>query len=177
MTLDETKELLTNHEIPFVQVEYESEIEFFKHLKNQSEKARPYKVIALVIKSKNGKKDLEIQFNIIGNNVLFQDLWFGAYWYELFDCSDETLGNEILNTVISIMNGGESVILIYNYKSDRCIGSLNFVRSNDDGVFDSLGLKKTMEKIEKKKTFISKIFNYKRKYEIYDWNTYRLIIK
>ena len=65
MTLDDAKVLLTDNNIPFDLVEYENEKEYWHHtmLFPYTKNAQVCKVLVLVVRSNNGKKDIELQFN------------------------------------------------------------------------------------------------------------------
>jgi hypothetical protein len=47
----------------------------------------------------------------------------------------------------------------------------------DDDFFGEMGYQKTMRRIQKRKGCLARLFNVKRQYEIYDWNSYQCIIK
>lgn len=70
MTLNEVKELLSANGITFELQEFQNEAAYFQHLTlSYTKKTRPDKVIALIIKSKNGKKTLN--FYLINLTVYF----------------------------------------------------------------------------------------------------------
>lgn len=63
----------------------------FPYTKN----AKSCKVIAIVIKSKNRNKNLELQFNAIDGTFYFEELHFGDYCFDLND-DDDFLANKNL---------------------------------------------------------------------------------
>ena len=63
MTLDKAKTLLSENNISFELHEFNSEAEYWHHttLFPYTKNAKPCKVIAMIIRSNNGKKDIELQ--------------------------------------------------------------------------------------------------------------------
>ena len=48
---------------------------------------------------------------------------------------------------------------------------------NDDDLYGKQGFEKAVKSIHKKKSFIKKLLGISHSYEIYDWNTYRCMVK
>lgn len=91
MTLDEAKVLLTENDIDFELVEYKDEEEYLHHtaLYPYTKHAKACKVLAMVVKSKNGEKDIELQFNEEHGIFYFVELRFGSFSFEMFEDSEE----------------------------------------------------------------------------------------
>lgn len=178
MTLSEAKELLHKHNISFEQVEYENETEFFKHITMfpYTKKANPCRVIALVLHSKNEQKHIELQFNAVGDDFIFTELFFGDYGFELFDCYEEMLPNDLIEHISEITQGNLVIIVMNDIKNKRWIGDMCFSR-NDNDTIGMPGLQKALHRIKKAKGFFAKLFKSKKQYEIYDWISYQCIIK
>lgn len=179
MTLNEAKVMLERRRIPYHTAQYETEAEYFRHLSPfpYLKNARSCKVIALVIPSVNGVKDIELQFNRIRGEYTFEELWFGGYSPELFNHAPELLEADILDYIGQIVDGKLVVIEINNLKKKRWGGDMCFDLSDDDDVFGAPGFREAVAKIEKPKTFWQKLTGKKLQYDIYDWRTYRQIVK
>lgn len=176
MILEEAKKLLSDNGISFIQTEYDSETNYLKHITILQSAVSPRKVTALVIQSKNAKRNLELQFNLTDNKFVFEDLWFGGFCYELYMYDGETLKNKLLSIISQIMEGNVFAILAYNLKKNSWVAQSSFY-FYPGGDFRNLQYEKAIRKIEKKKTFFDKFFKRKIQYEIYDWNTHSLVIK
>ena len=179
MTLDEVKDLLKVNNISFELCEFENEKEYWHHtmLFPYTKIAKPCKVIALLIRSKNGYKNIELQFNELGDNFIFEELRFGDYCYEMFDCEEEILAQELINRILEIRQGKLVIIVVNDLKNKRRIGDACFDRGDEDKFFGESGFQKAMQRIEKPKSFLSKLFGAKEQYEIFDWNIYQCIVK
>ena len=178
MTLSEVKELLTKNNIEFKLLEFENETEYWNHISMFpcTKNAKPNKVVAIVIESKNGNKNIELQF-VENNSVFcFEELWFGEYSYEMFDYNEEMLPQDLMQNIIEIEKGELIFIALNDIKKHRWLGDACFELSDDDA-FGKKGFQKAMKRIDKPKSFLSKLRKSKLQYEIYDWNTYQCIIK
>ena len=173
MTLEEAKILMNSHNIPFELREFQNEKEYWHYVAMfpNTKNAKPCKVIAMVIRSNNGKKDIELQFNEAHDGFHFVELRFGDYDYEMFGCA-----TELLDRINEIKSGRFVVIVANDIEKKHWLGDACFDLDENDA-FGKPGFEKTMKRIQKPKGFISKLFNTKKQYEIYDWNTYQCIIK
>ena len=180
MKLETVIDLLNANNIPFEICHYRGEADFYRHiclfpyLKN----AKPCKVTVMVIHSKNGHKDIELQFNETKDGNVFVDLYFGGFSYELFGGGDEYLSDEIIREIDGIREGRVSVIEVNNLKKCRRIGDFCFDRNDmDDPISGESGFEKTMRKVQKPLPFFMKLFHSKIQYEVYDFERYQCIIK
>ncbi len=178
MTLTEAKELLIQNDITFEVLEFETEAEYWLHATSfpYTKNAKSCKVIAIIIKSKNEKKNIELQFNDVDGESYFEELRFGDYCYEMFDYNEEMLSDDLINYILEIMQGNLRVINLTDLTKKRWLADACF-DLNDDDAFGEVGFQKAMKRIEKPKSFLSKLKRSKKQYEIYDWNTYQCIIK
>ena len=85
MTLNEAKALLSKNSISFELCEFQNEAEYLHHamLFPNTANAKHCKVISIIIRSKNEKKNIELQFNAVDDISRFEELWFGDYCYEI----------------------------------------------------------------------------------------------
>ena len=172
MTLNRAKELLLSKNIPFEIVEYKNGSDFWKHilLFPNTKHADSSKVMAIVIKSNNKQKNLELQFNESKEGFLFQELWFGDYSFEAFDYGADVLEQEILADIERVMSDTFIACSLNDLKKKRWLAD-GLVEKDDEDA------KKIQQKILKPKSWIEKLFKTQLQYEIYDWNNYQIIIK
>jgi hypothetical protein len=179
MTLTEATILLQRHRIPYQTARYESEADYWRHLTAfpDTTHARKCKVTALVIPALNGAKDIELQFNRLRGEYVFNELWFGGYGFEMFDHDPELLEADLMDLMGRIVDGKLAVIECQDLRRKRWVSGGSFDLSEDDNVFGALGFREAVAKIEKPRTFRQKLTGRKLQYEIYDWRTYRQIVK
>lgn len=180
MNLNEAELLLSKHNISFELQEYENEKEYWHHISlfPDTKKAKSCKVIAIIIKSNNGNKDLELQFNEDNGDFYFVELYFGDYCYEEFDVLEEMLAEDIMIHITEVLDGNFTVIVVNDLKKKRWVGDLCFdLNDSDDVFFGKQEFEKMLKKINKPIGFWDKVLKSKKQYEIYDWNSYKCIIK
>ena len=179
MTLFEAKKLLTENNFVFEVSEFEDEAAYWHHtmLFPYTKNARNCKVIALIITSKNGKKNIELQFNAVDDDFLFEELRFGDFCFEMFDYKEEILANDLLNHINEIKGGAFSVIVANDLKNKKWLADACFDLDDDDDAFGRQGFEQAIQRIRQPKGFISKLLKSKLQYEIYNWNTYDCIVK
>ena len=179
MTLFEAKKLLTENGLAFEISEFEDEATYWHHtmLFPYTKNARNCKVLALIISSNNGKKNIELQFNAVDDDFLFEELRFGDFCFEMFDYKEEMLENDLLDHINEIKGGAFSVIVANDLKNKKWLADFSFDLKEDDDLFGKHGFEKAVQKIHAPKGFISKLLKTKKQYEIYDWNTYECITK
>lgn len=141
------------------------------------EKAEFRKVKVIVVKSNTARQNIELQFIETNGIFVFKDLYFGDYCFEFFDVRKEILATELISTVNKIQKGKTIVIVANNLKKKRWIGDAIFDLNNDDDLFGKHGYEKAMQRINKPRKLFGKLFKSKVQYEIYDWNSYRCIVK
>ena len=180
MTFDAAKMLLEENNISFSELHFDSVAEFRLHISPfaYTKNAGTYPVKALVITSNNNHKNIELQFIDENNdgNYTFVDLYFGEYFFELFDCQEEFLQQSITDEIKSVISNEVIVIVANDLKKGKWIGDQIFDKNEKDG-FGLPGFEKTMQRLNKKKGFVAKLFGSKTQYEIYDWNSYQCMIK
>ena len=115
-------------DITFEELEFETEAEYWLHtvsfpyIKN----AKSCKVMAIIIKSNNEKKNIELQFNDVDGVYCFEELYFGDYYFEMFDYNDEELfANDLISNILEIKQGNLRIInltdLIKKTMACRCV--------------------------------------------------------
>ena len=179
MNLKEVQELLSKNDIIFHTAHYKNEAEFFNHIEPfpYTSKCKKGETISLIILSKNGKKNIEIQFNESSEGFLFEDLWFGGFSFDMFGVSEEYFVSELLLHITDIIERKVVFIEAHDMKKKRWLGDSVFNYEDDDDVFGVSGYRRALQRIEKPKSLFSKIMKSKKQYEIFDWETYRLIEK
>ena len=179
MTLFEAKKLLTENDLAFEISEFEDEATYWHHtmLFPYTKNARNCKVLALIISSNNRKKNIELQFNAVDDDFLFEELRFGDFCFEMFDYKEEMLANDLLKHINKIKGGAFSVIVANDLKNKKWLADSSFDLKDDDDLFGKHGFEKAIQQIHAPKGFISKLLKTNKQYEIYDWNTYQCIIK
>ena len=172
MNLSRAKELLNKKGLSYELIEYSCEGDFWKHISQFSDtsKAAHSKMISLVINSPNKHKNLELQFNQLENDYLFCELWFGEYCFEAFDYEADILEQEILSDIENVISGVFIAFSVSDLKNRRFIS---------DGLFEknSESLEKFKQKMSKPKSWAEKIFKTQMQYELYDWDTHKIVIK
>ena len=179
MTLLEAKTLLERKRIPYQTAQYENEADYWRHLMPfpYTQSARNCKVTVLVIPAVNGVKDIELQFNRRRGEYIFEDLRFGDFSFEMFNWDPDLLEADLLERIGQIVDGKLAVIERNDLKRKRWGGDACFDLTDDDNVFGATGFREAMAKIEKPKTFWQKLRGQRIQYDIYDWRTYRQIVK
>ena len=179
MTLNEAKTLLERRRIPYHTAQYENEAEYWLHIMPCPDlsQAGSCKVIALVIPSVNGVKDIELQFNRHRGEYIFEELYFGGFSFDLSDSEPDMLEADILEIIGRIVDGKLTVIECNDLKRKRWISDSSFDLTDDDIVFGAPGFREAVARIEKPKTLWQKLTRQKLQYDIYDWRTHRQILK
>lgn len=179
MTLIDAKTMFEKRRIPYQTARYESEADYFRHLTPfpYLKNARSCKVTALVIPSVNGVKDIELQFLPRRGEYVFEELWFGGFSFEMFQYDPDLLEADLLDYIGRIADGKLAVIERNNLKKRRWGGDACYDLADDDNVFGALGFREAVAKIEAPKTFWQKLTGRRIQYDIYDWRTYRQVIK
>lgn len=174
MTLEQAREILLLNQIPFEEQEFSSEAQYNHHniLYPHAKSNPPGSVIALVIPSQNSRKNLELQFTSAGNGFRFAELWFGEYTFELFDMEEGFLEAELLDIIRQTRSGNLQVIVANDLGRKRWLWDAAFHMSEDYTDFAAV-----LERIQKPKSLWDKLTKRRIQYEIYNWNTYRCILK
>ena len=180
MTLSQAKELLKLNFIPFIEMEFASEVDFLNHISQfpNTKNAKEHKFYALIIQSNNGKKHIELEFEEKDGEYVFWDLWFGDFCFEFFSGDADEDCSYLIEEIQSIQKGNCTIINVTNPKTKRWIADAQFdCNDTDDDMFGKIGFQKAMKRIRKKRTFFKRMFGFRRSYEIYDWITYECIVK
>lgn len=179
MTLQEVERLLAENNLPFVKREFSNEAAYWQHLTMfpYTECASECKVIALVIESPNGKKNIELQFNATENDFIFDLPHFGSFAYESFQDNERLDPNDLLSFINDIMSGHVAVIVANDIRHKRLLWDCSFDLNNtDDEILGKAGFEETVKQIQTKKYFIARLLEPEKQYEIYDWNSYQCFI-
>ncbi len=179
MTLTEAKTLLEKRRIPYQTAQYEDEAAYWRHLMPfpYTGNARKCKITALVIPAVNGVKDIELQFSRLRGEYVFDELYFGSFGFELFDHDPELVEADVLDFIGQIVDGKLAIIVANNLKKKRFVSDGAYDMTDSDSVFGAPGFRDAVAKIEAPKTLWQKLSGKKIQYDIYDWRTYRQIVK
>lgn len=174
MTLEQARKMLQVNQIPFQDMEFSCVAEYDNHniLYPNTKNTSPGRVIALVIPSQNSRKNLELQFTSAGDCFRFAELWFGEYSFELFDIGEGFLEAELLDKIGQILSGNFQVIVANDLGRKRWLWDTGFDMKEDYADFAAV-----LERIQKPKSLWAKLSKRRIQYEIYNWNTYRCILK
>lgn len=180
MNIDEAKKMLTSENITFSEVEYKDACEFTKHIYpfDKADKNADFSIKTLVIKSNNGYKNIELVFTDEGcrGSYTFADLCFGEWFYNMSERQEEALRKAVIDEINAIISNEVAVITTTKASNGKWLSTRCFDK-RDNGDAGLLGYNRMIEKLEKEKSFIAKLFSSKMQYEIYDRNTYRRIEK
>lgn len=173
MTLSKVKELLDNNGISYDCAEYENESKFLSHIVMfpATIQAEPHKIASLVIRSDNGKTNIELMFQQ-ADDLIFEELYFGEYSFELFDIDEALTADQLISNIKAIMDGSLAFICANDLKHRRWLGDACYDLRDGRDAYEA-----KLQKIQKPKGFPAKLTRSKKQYEIYDWNTYRCVIK
>lgn len=176
MTLEEGKTLLQKENIPFQEVDYPNEAAFYRHialfpcLRNRSD----CKVKALVIKSRHGIQNIELQFSCKDDGYQLVDLYFGEFPFELSEFYEWWIRETLLGEIKEIMDGKMMVLVANDLCRKKWCADMGFDLEDED---DMAYFAKLYARIKRKKGFLAKLLKRKMRYEIFDFNSYRCIDK
>lgn len=177
MKLADVKKLLNDNGFKYIEAIVPSRVEFYRQKGfNPSKDTGSFVLIS--IPNPNHQIDIHIIFSDATDNPDFNDLEFGGYWYELFDCEETYVAQELLNEIQRIMNGNTHIIFATTVK--------NGLHWRWDGKYDDLpdaemnsmdAFRNAVEKIKAPKSWWKKLTGKTSVYEIFNWTSYEKIIK
>lgn len=177
MKLSELKQLLDDNSYNYTQTVIPSRAEFYRQ-KGFCPSIDTGVFTLLTIPNPNHEKDIQIIFNDATENPVFYDLEFGGFWYELFDCEEEYLPQELLNEIQRIVSGSTYVIFACTVRKG--------IHWNWDGVYYDLPddemnsmdeFRNTVSKIKSPKSWWKKLTGKTDMYEVFNWTSYERITK
>ncbi len=175
MYLSEVKELLSQSKVPYREVTYKTESEFYRHISRfpNLRRVQGFAVTTLVIQSRNGKCDIELEFDHTRDGFVFEEMYFGEYAFGFFELrKPDALSREIMSAIKKIVRG-EYKFIVCNNLTRKTLDS--------DGCFDVKDdpepFRRALTGIKKRPGPIGRIFGYRLLYEIYDWQSFRSIIR
>ena len=175
--LNRISEQLQDRAIPFEELHYENRNSFWQAIEvyPDEEKPTPYPVLALTVKSNNGKKDLAVVFEQVDDRYEFCDLFFGSFGFELFDAEEEITEGSLLDLIEDIMRNETTVIYAVDITKNIWLWDGVF-DLNDPDPHDKEEFEKKLQEIQKPKKGLSKLLDHETRYEIYNWDTYRCVV-
>lgn len=184
MTLSEVQNLLDTNRITYRREEYENEGVYSAHrvlFPYRPEQAAPCKVLVLVIPSRNGQKDLELQFNQSGEEFLFQDIFFGAYSFELFHRPEDELPAALMECITETMEGNVAFIMADSLKDKTHLWGGCYGLTDDDPLLGKAAYDAAVQSILAPHSLLGRLLSPKgepkERYELYDWNSYQCVLK
>ena len=179
MTLDEAIQILKSRNYSYRVVEYDNEEAFLRHiyLFPDTRDSTNCKVKSLVVPCNNEHKDIELQFNEYKGEFYFVELLFGDFCFEMNECPEIYLKNEILDIVYQITSEQLAIVLKNDLKHKKWISDDCYVLSDDDPTFGEPAFITALNKIQRPKNAAEKLRNSRIQYEIYSFNSYQCIIK
>ena len=177
MKLIDVKKLLDENGYTYTQTIVPSRAEFYRQKGfNLSNDMGAF--ILISIPNPNHQIDIQIIFNDATDNPDFNDLEFGGYWYELFDCEEKYVAQELLTEIQRIINGKTHIIFATTVK--------NGVHWRWDGKYDDLqdvemnsmdAFRDNVEKIKTPKSWWKRLTGKTYVYEIFNWKSYEKVVK
>lgn len=177
MRLIDVKKLLDDNGYTYKETIVASRAEFYRQKGfNPSEDTGAF--ILISIPNPNHQIDIQIIFNDATDNPDFNDLEFGGYWYELFDCEEKFVAQELLTEIQRIINGNTHIIFASMVK--------NGVHWRWDGKYDDLpdeeinsmdAFRNVVKKIKAPKSWWKRLTDNTYIYEIFNWTSYEKIVK
>lgn len=174
MTIEEAEKLLITNSIPFERCSYSSAADFYRHIAlfPKALSGKTCKVIALVVRCKNGHKDIALQFNDSEIGYTFEDLYFGEYGFEFYDYKKDLLPDAIVKTIGRIMQGRTVIVVANDLKRHHWLADACYDRLEDDDEYNA-----AIESIHKAPSVVDRLLQSVRQYEIYDYEKYECYIK
>ena len=130
--------------------------------------------LQLTIPNPNHHIDLRLVFRDASEDPEFDDLEFGDYFFELFDCQKEYLHQELMQDIQNVISGQLHLIV---GTSGNAAFQCAFLDAPEEELNDMDSYHKQLAKIQKPKSLWKKPFGKRWKYEIFNWTAYRVITK
>lgn len=177
MKLVEVKKLLDDNGYRYTQTVIPSRAEFYRE-KGFRPSADTGAFTLLTIPNPNHEKDIQIIFSDATENPEFYDLEFGSFWYELFDCEEEYLRQELLTEIQRIISGITYIIFASTVKKGihwKWDGT--YYDLPDDEMNSMDAFQNAVSKIKSPKSWWKKLTGKTDVYEIFNWTNYERITK
>ena len=177
--MDEVKVMLQRERIPFVEVQYPNEREYLKtyfrnpNLKGRNERA----VFVLKIAGGNEKTPLWLEFQPGDGGMVFYDLYFGEYAFELFQNNDEMIRQTLTENIRNVLAGKIHVIVSWSGKNISWNGDACYYIAPGEADDDTEEYRKALRRIEKPRGWFGQRFGAETTYAIYNWYSYREITR
>lgn len=119
MKIDEAKILLNTKGITFKEKDFATQREYWEHcsefwnMENASTSTES-RIKALVIPCANGKKDIELEFELKDDEFVFADLLFGSFSFEIMDflSEGETVEDELMKYLPDLLNNRYTILTV-----------------------------------------------------------------
>ena len=131
----------------------------------------------ITISNPDHDKNIELIFDSDEDNPNFYDLDFGGYCYELFDCNEDDIANQLIKEIKDIISGNVYIIYARNAKSGEWFFDGCFFDSPDEDENTMDEFQNLIARIRSPKSWLRKIIKRIDQYEIFNWNSYECVIK
>lgn len=129
------------------------------------------------IPNPNHGKNIEIIFTDASDDPAFYDLEFGGYWYELFDCREENLPQELLEEIRRILSEQTYVIFATDARNGNWRGDFVYYDLPQEEMNDMAAFRRRISRIRAPKSLWRKLTGRTDAYEMFSWRTYQRIVK
>lgn len=166
MPLKEARQLLAREGLPFTELHFERERDFFESVCpwTGTGAGRKDPVTVLRVEAPNGRRHLDLQF--VEDRLA--DLFFGGFSFELWQ--DENPETALLENIRLVTGGQSWVSIAVNGKTGRWMGDGWFPVNDGNGT-----LREKLRRLEGPKVWWKRLLGSRRIYELYDWNEYHRI--
>ena len=120
---------------------------------------------------------LRVVFGEAEGEQRFIDLRFGQFDYELFQYSEETVLDELAEDIRAVLSGKTKVISAWETCTHRWRGDACFYVAPGEDEDDSDEYAAAVRRIERPKCRLLRCLTSRVTYAIYDWHSYREIIR
>ena len=174
ISVDELKMQLEREHIDYIEKQFSTEREYLKtHFRNPNLKGRSEAPVSiLLIDGGSHKMPVWLEFQPGAEGMVFYDLYFGEYGFELFQNNDEIIRQTVIETIRDILDGKIHVIASWNSKTCAWNGDASFYISPGEDDDDSDAYEKALRRIEKPRGWFSRRWGVETTYAVYNWNSY-----
>ena len=172
MNIDKAKKLLSDNGISFIEKDFATQREYWEHCSEfwhieHASTSPDSRRKALVIPCANGKKDIELEFELKDDEFVFADLLFGSFSFEILDflTEGETVEDEIMKYLPDILKNRYTVLTVNQVGRGVIMDSYRINVSEEDRA-------KLLDAYGRAQTIWGKLLRRRYAIELYDRNSY-----